>query len=260
MCRQIPSRADLASSSAASNSAGASGVARAPPLLKDHLRQILPFDAATVTLRRSARRANHLSPPEKPRQRPDHATILVGENALQLDLSAADPQRRGIEHLCRASGACIRAGHDRSAGGESGWAWRIHRIENVGISPCKLWGRLGNDRQRAADKSALRIIGPCVGCGRLNSRAACGFRPTPGPANLVSKMEPFWPKRIGMTANALSRSAAMHLHTYRDESRSGHLDLIGGRGHPWSIDLVAVTASGILLMGFACAVAALLVH
>jgi hypothetical protein len=52
----------------------------------------------------------------------------------------------------------------------------------------------------------------------------------------------------------------MHLHTYRDESRSGHLDLIGGRGHPWSIDLVAVTASGILSMGFACAVAALLVH
>ena len=52
----------------------------------------------------------------------------------------------------------------------------------------------------------------------------------------------------------------MHLHTYRDESRSGHLDLIGGRGHPWPIDLVAVTASGILLMGFACAVAALLVH
>ncbi len=34
MWRQIPSRADLASSSAASNSAGASGVARAPPLLK----------------------------------------------------------------------------------------------------------------------------------------------------------------------------------------------------------------------------------
>jgi hypothetical protein len=52
----------------------------------------------------------------------------------------------------------------------------------------------------------------------------------------------------------------MHLHTYRDESRSGHLDLIGGRGHPWSIDLVAVTSSGILLMSFACAVAALLVH
>jgi hypothetical protein len=52
----------------------------------------------------------------------------------------------------------------------------------------------------------------------------------------------------------------MHLHAYRDESRSGHLDLIGGRGHPWSIDLVAVTASGTLLVGFACAVAALIVY
>ena len=52
----------------------------------------------------------------------------------------------------------------------------------------------------------------------------------------------------------------MHLHTYRDESRSRHLDLIGGRGPPWSIDLVVVIASGILLMGFACAVAVLLVH
>jgi hypothetical protein len=52
----------------------------------------------------------------------------------------------------------------------------------------------------------------------------------------------------------------MHLHTYRDESRSAHLDLIGGRGHPWSIDLVAVLASGILVLGFACAVAAILSH
>jgi len=41
----------------------------------------------------------------------------------------------------------------------------------------------------------------------------------------------------------------MHLHTYRDESRSRHLDLIGGRGHPWSIDLVVVTASGHLVDG-----------
>jgi len=36
--------------------------------------------------------------------------------------------------------------------------------------------------------------------------------------------------------------------------------LIGGRGHPWSIDLVVVTASGILLRGFACAFAALLIR
>ena len=55
-----------------------------------------------------------------------------------------------------------------------------------------------------------------------------------------------------------AQEAAMHLHTYRDESRSWHLDLIGGRGHPWSIDLVIVMASGIMLIGLACAFAALL--
>src|SRR5260370_330072 len=55
-----------------------------------------------------------------------------------------------------------------------------------------------------------------------------------------------------------SRSAAMHLHTYRDESRSRHFDLIGG--HHWSVDLVAATASGILVVGFACAVVALWIH
>ncbi len=49
----------------------------------------------------------------------------------------------------------------------------------------------------------------------------------------------------------------MHLHTYRDESRSRHFDLIGGSGHPWSIDLVAAIASSALAVGFACAIAVL---
>jgi hypothetical protein len=52
--------------------------------------------------------------------------------------------------------------------------------------------------------------------------------------------------------------AAMHLQTYREESRSRHFDLIGG--HRWSIDLVAATASCILMVGFACAVVALWIH
>jgi len=52
----------------------------------------------------------------------------------------------------------------------------------------------------------------------------------------------------------------MRLQTYRDESRSGHLNLTGGGGHPWSIDLVSATASGILVVGFACAFVALWVH
>ena len=52
----------------------------------------------------------------------------------------------------------------------------------------------------------------------------------------------------------------MRLQTYRDESRSRHFDLTGGRGHPWSIDLVGATASCILLVGFACALVAVCVH
>lgn len=54
-----------------------------------------------------------------------------------------------------------------------------------------------------------------------------------------------------------AQEAAMQLHTYRDESRSRHLDLIG---HHWSIDLVTVTAASILMLGFACAIATLLIH
>jgi hypothetical protein len=49
------------------------------------------------------------------------------------------------------------------------------------------------------------------------------------------------------------REAAMRLETYRDESRSRHFDLICGRKRPKSIDLVSVTTSGMLLVGFACA-------
>ena len=49
----------------------------------------------------------------------------------------------------------------------------------------------------------------------------------------------------------------MRLHSYRDESHSRHFDLIGGGSHPWSIDLVYVTASAILVVGFACALMAI---
>jgi len=52
----------------------------------------------------------------------------------------------------------------------------------------------------------------------------------------------------------------MRLQTHRDESRSRHFDLHGGAGHPWSIDLVTATASGILVVGFACALVAVWVH
>jgi hypothetical protein len=49
----------------------------------------------------------------------------------------------------------------------------------------------------------------------------------------------------------------MRLQTFRDNNRSRHLDLIG---NGWSIDLVVVTAASILVLGFACAIASLLVR
>jgi hypothetical protein len=52
----------------------------------------------------------------------------------------------------------------------------------------------------------------------------------------------------------------MHLHLYRDESLSGHFDLVGEGDHPWTIDLVTVTAAAILVVGFASALVAHLVR
>jgi hypothetical protein len=47
----------------------------------------------------------------------------------------------------------------------------------------------------------------------------------------------------------------MHLHLHRDESRSGHLDLVSEGDHPWTIDLVTVTAAVILVVGAGALVA-----
>ena len=45
----------------------------------------------------------------------------------------------------------------------------------------------------------------------------------------------------------------MRFRTYRDQTYSRHLDLIGGGIHPWSIDLVSLLASGLLVAGLVCA-------
>jgi hypothetical protein len=49
----------------------------------------------------------------------------------------------------------------------------------------------------------------------------------------------------------------MQLRIYRDKDHSGHLDLVGEGDHPWTIDLVAVMAAAILVVGLAIALAAL---
>jgi hypothetical protein len=70
-----------------------------------------------------------------------------------------------------------------------------------------------------------------------------------------------WPALRGradrpMVPLRMRSAVAMRLHTYRDKSRSRHFDLIGGGGHPWSIDLVSVAVSAMLMAGFACALIA----
>jgi hypothetical protein len=55
-------------------------------------------------------------------------------------------------------------------------------------------------------------------------------------------------------------AAAMHLRMYRDDRRSAHLDLVGEGDHPWTIDLVVVTAAAILVVGFVIALTAQLVR
>ena len=49
------------------------------------------------------------------------------------------------------------------------------------------------------------------------------------------------------------KRAAMRFQTYRDQTHSRHLELIGGGVDPWSIDLVSVVASGLLVVGLVCA-------
>lgn len=50
--------------------------------------------------------------------------------------------------------------------------------------------------------------------------------------------------------------ATMHLHAFRDESRSGHLDIVGDGKHRWTIDLITVAAAAVLVVGFVAAIAA----
>jgi len=60
----------------------------------------------------------------------------------------------------------------------------------------------------------------------------------------------------GLNRGEYQGSVAMRLHTYRDENRSRHIDLISGGQHPRSIDLVVILTSSILVIAAACALIA----
>jgi hypothetical protein len=52
----------------------------------------------------------------------------------------------------------------------------------------------------------------------------------------------------------------MHLHVYRDESRAGHVDLVGEGDHPWSVDLVTISAAAFMALGLVVALVVQLVR
>jgi hypothetical protein len=59
--------------------------------------------------------------------------------------------------------------------------------------------------------------------------------------------------KSGLNRGEYRGNVAMRLHTYRDENRSRHFDLISGGQHPRSIDLVMILTSSILVIAAACA-------
>jgi len=76
----------------------------------------------------------------------------------------------------------------------------------------------------------------------------------------VSKGEPCRGLSGICSRYALAEAAAMHLHVYRDESRSAHIDVVGEGDHPWTFELVTVVATAILVVGFAGAIVANLIR
>jgi hypothetical protein len=52
----------------------------------------------------------------------------------------------------------------------------------------------------------------------------------------------------------------MRLHIFRDKDRSGHLDFVGDGDHPWTIDMVVTMTAAVLIVGFAIALASLLIR
>ena len=52
----------------------------------------------------------------------------------------------------------------------------------------------------------------------------------------------------------------MHLRVYRDEARSGHIELVGEGKRPWTIDLVVVVTVAMLVVSFGLALAVHLIR
>jgi hypothetical protein len=141
------------------------------------------------------------------------------------------------------------------------------------LSPLLLWWRQGRFLEQPPKERRERLIAAYRDAGRCPAHGAAGpvlFFPSRAsmPSQAAGERDNLrrqwgalsWPVWIASRYADADGTTAMHLHIYRDESRSGHFDLVGGGDHPWTIDLVAVTAAAILLVGFAGAVALELVR
>jgi hypothetical protein len=71
---------------------------------------------------------------------------------------------------------------------------------------------------------------------------------------------PSRPQKVVFCVQGALSEAAVCIFTCIETIRSGHFDLVREGDHPWTIDLVTVTATAILVVGFASALVAHLVR
>jgi hypothetical protein len=94
-------------------------------------------------------------------------------------------------------------------------------------------------------EAPFRISVHAISVAADRSRGRVEFNPD------AERLEPIVVTEVPLAASP--ECFAMRLQTYRDEAQSRHLHLISEGRRPWSIDLVSATASGILVVGFVCA-------
>jgi hypothetical protein len=201
-----------------------------------------PGSAATINNGLAARRFHlRFAHRHKVRRSP------IGNGAVTSAVSGAPT--RGTGPLRLALAGATRAGSAGVGGLSHGPIVRLRRIQVESIGTFR--------RDRRLDSAGWERDGRAHEARNL---AADDRHHDPRGARRdrrLCHLEPLSARTIARASRTRS-AAAMRLHTYRDESHSRHFDLVGT--HHWSIDLVTVTASGILVAGFACAVVALWIH
>ena len=165
------------------------------------------------------------------------SSIRCWQAAVTADFSVAE---KPVDLMCLLGSCRSRLRLLPLRGGAS--VWQAHL------------SRLGSPR-RLKCTTTRRARGPAIFLSGLSMRPQAAGEGGILRRQMGALLWPIW--NFLRMATLRRGGAAMHLHVYRDESRSGHLDLVCGGDHPWTIDLVAVTVAAILVVGFAGALATL---